>query len=305
MFKLRLFTGFLLVAALFVGDASARDIFVDNLSGDDRYDGGTPDNGTLGTGPTRTIAKALRIARPSDRIILAKNDTPYRECISLVGANHSGTPGKEFTIIGNGAIIDGSRPIDTDAWSHESKYIFSYEPQDSTHPMLYADGAPLKYVQPGPGKSLPALKPLEWTFLADKVYLRTESPKLPSDYNLSEPGHAVGVTLYKAVHVIIDDVVVQNFRLDGIAAADVAQSVSLVGVVARGNGRSGIHVAGASQVDIYASLLFANGGNQIRVDGFSTTRIINCEVDPAAHDPEADAIFARTRSVEVEVINDP
>lgn len=305
MLNARLLLGLLLTLALVGTSVSARDIFVDNVAGDDRYNGFTPDNGTLGAGPTRTIAKAVRIAKSSDRIILAKNEEPYNECVSLVGADNSGTAEKPFVILGNGAILNGSRPIDSAVWKHEVGYVFSYEPRDITHPMLYITRAPAKFIQPGPGDSLPALKPLEWTFIAGKVFFRTEAPKLPSDYDLSEPGHPTGITLYKTVHVVIDNVVVQNYRLDGITAADVAQSVSLVGVVARGNGRSGLHIAGASQVDVYASLLHDNAENQIRLDGFSTTRLINCEVDPTAHNPGSKAIFARSRKVVVEVINDP
>ncbi|MCR9117965.1 MAG: right-handed parallel beta-helix repeat-containing protein [bacterium] len=299
----------LLVAAVSWGGfaelASARDIFVNNVAGDDRFDGNTPDSRSLGSGPTRTIRRALIAAKTSDRIIIANTGEPYRECISLVGADHSGVPDKQFVIIGNGAVLDGSRQINTTAWRHERGEIFYYEPRDPTHPMLYRDNIPLKYAPPAAGSSIPDLKPLEWTFIDRRLYFRTEAGKIPPDYALTEPGHAVGITIYKAVHIVIDDLTVQGYRLDGIAAADIAQDVDLVGVVARGNGRSGIQVGGASRVDIYASAAYANGEEQIRCEGFSTTRLINCNVGDSSRDADAEGVHRESKQVEIEVINDP
>src|SRR5690242_11981223 len=95
--------------------ATARDLFVDNLGGDDRANGREPNSSTE-AGPVKTIARALALAEPGDRIHLAKNATPYRESISLAGGDHSGFVVSPFTIVGNGATLDGSLPVPARDW---------------------------------------------------------------------------------------------------------------------------------------------------------------------------------------------
>src|SRR6266567_3812414 len=60
-------TGILLACT----SASAGDIFVDNVLGDDRRGGTTAIVTGEGGGPCLSIAKALRIAQPGDRIVVA------------------------------------------------------------------------------------------------------------------------------------------------------------------------------------------------------------------------------------------
>ena len=89
--------------------APARDIYVNNLAGDDRSSGDGPNNAIGLGGPVRTIAKATRIAGPGDRIVLAATEQPYRESVSLVGLRLSASPVSPLLLAGNGAILDGSR----------------------------------------------------------------------------------------------------------------------------------------------------------------------------------------------------
>ena len=73
--------------------------------------------------------------------------------------------------------------------------------------------------------------------------------------------------------VVIRDLTVQGFQLDGINAHDCAKDCQLIGVIARGNGRAGIAVGGASSVRIKSCLLSDNGDEQILTDGPSMTSI--------------------------------
>jgi hypothetical protein len=52
--------------------------------------------------------------------------------------------------------------------------------------------------------------------------------------------------------------------------------VRLVGITARGNGRSGISLGGSSRADLEACLVGNNGLAQVRTEGWSHTRLINC-----------------------------
>ena len=84
--------------------------------------------------------------------------------------------------------------------------------------------------------------------------------------------------MYEARHVVIMDLVVQGFQLDGINAHDSVFDATLVGLTSRGNGRSGVAVNGASRVKIIACLIGDNGAAQVHADGHSHTEIINCDL---------------------------
>ena len=111
------------------GQAAGRDIFVDNVGGDDKNFGLHAQNQGDAPSPVRTIAKALRLARAGDRIVLAKSEQPYRECVALVGTRHSGAARlMPFILEGNGATLDGSAPIPAEGWTHYRDNIFRFRP---------------------------------------------------------------------------------------------------------------------------------------------------------------------------------
>ena len=58
----------------------------------------------------------------------------------------------------------------------------------------------------------------------------------------------MGITLYEVRNVVIRDLIVQGFQLDGINAHDGVFDALLKKVTCRGNARSGICVGGASRV---------------------------------------------------------
>lgn len=254
----------------------ARDIYVDNLAGDDLNSGHAPRSIGGRTGPCRTIAKALRLAKPGDHIVLAKTAEPYRESITLGGARLSGYPDFPLTIEGRGAILDGSAPVPPRAWEHFRGDVFRFRPPRLRFAQLFLDGLPAERVMPEPNtQRLPPLKPLQWTFLDNYIYFRVEETKLPDQYALSYARHSVGITLYNVQNVVVSDLTVQGYQLDGINAHDGVFGADLMGVTARGCGRSGISVGGASRVQIISSLVGNNGAAQVRTEGHCELRIFN------------------------------
>ena len=129
------------VACLLLRQAAARDIFVDNLGGDDKCSGLHTRPQADASGPVRTIAKALRPAQAGDHVVLAKSAQPYHECVSLVGTRHSGA-GRlmPFVLDGNGAVLDGSTPIPVEGWSFYRDNIFRFRPQATSGPILFLNG---------------------------------------------------------------------------------------------------------------------------------------------------------------------
>jgi len=296
----RTFIGTFLLA-LACTAAQARDIYVDNLAGDDRRQGVAPVSSSAGGGPLRTIRHALRLARGGDRIVLADSGEPYRECITLHGPRHSGSAETPFVLLGNGAVLDGSRPVPEDAWENVEGDLYRFHPERMSYQQLFLNDRPLTRVPVDNNElRLPKLQPLEWCLFQRHIYLNLQKPTqqsvgsvpqevldeavadgwryLPQQYNLTYAGESVGISLFDVRNVVVADLFVQGYQLDGINAHDKAFNASLIGVTARGNGRSGISVGGASRVKIAESLLGNNGAAQLRTEGYSITEVTNCEI---------------------------
>jgi hypothetical protein len=218
----------------------------------------------------RTVAAALRRSGHGDRVILAANDEPYRESISLSRRN-SGDARYPFTIIGNGAILDGSGPLDGVNWEPGPEGSYRFQPWHKGSQLLFLDGRPLAAAKLGA-----ALDELQWRYHASHIYFRPAKDRLPVDYPLARASLPVGITLYQVKHVEISDLTVQGFRLDGINAHDSAFSVTLAGVTARANGRSGFSIGGASRLELVQCTAQENGQAQVRTEGWSHSRLIAC-----------------------------
>lgn len=277
----------LLTASLVLGPAGfARDLYVNNESGSDLHDGLEPAAAVGYRGPFRTIARALRTAQAGDRIHIENTGIPYRESVTLQADRHSGLGSDPFMIIGNRAILDGSMEVAPQSWEHFQNDIYRFRSENKYFKVLYLGRRPAKRsLDDDPQSRVLGLEPLEWTLADGYVYFRAEEGKLPSSYELSHTVLPVGITLYEVKNVIVQDLTIQGFHLDGVNAHDGARQVDLVGLVCRGNGRSGISVGGASRVRIEGCLVGDNGLAQLRTEGFSHTSVINCDLIDQPHAP--------------------
>jgi hypothetical protein len=253
--------------------AHARDLYVNNLAGEDLLDGGSPTGRGSGRGPVQTLRQALWIANTGDHIVLANTGTPYRESVTLFGDKHSGFADRPFIIDGQGAVLDGSSPVPPDAWQHYRDNVFRFRPERMAYQQLFLDGRPAARRSPAT-----ALDPLEWALYEGQIYFRVEEGRLPDQYNPSDAGLTVGITLYKVEHVAIANLFVQGYQLDGINLQDVRSPCALTQISARGNGRSGIAVCGASKATIEACLAGNNGQSQLHLEGPSETHVENCDL---------------------------
>jgi hypothetical protein len=261
--------------------AVARDLFVNNLAGDDLLDGGAQTSAGTGRGPVQTLRQALWLASTGDHISLANTGEPYHESVTLFGDKHSGYPSRPFIIDGNGATLDGSRSVPPDAWRHDHDDVFRFRPERMAFQQLFLDGRPAKRRNlTSTTGGLPELDPLEWAMSDGQIYFRVEPDRLPDQYNPSDANLTVGLTLYKVEHVAIANLFVQGFQLDGINLQDVRSPCTLTQISARGNGRSGIAVCGASRVAIEACLAGNNGQSQLHLEGPSETHIETCDLIP-------------------------
>jgi hypothetical protein len=261
--------------------AAAREIFVDNVAGNDRATGRQPQPSADGNGPMRTIGAALRQARANDVIVLANTGQLYQESLSVVSSCRSGTAQEPFTIRGNGAILDGSTPVPPAAWEAYGGPVFRFRPPRLGDQQLFLDDRPATrvYVAPTAGGP-PKLEPRQWCLLDGQIYFCVDSTKLPGDYRLRYAREQTGITLYHVEHVVITELVVQAFQIDGISLQNSARDVSLVGVTCRGNGRSGVTVGGASLVDLRRCWLGDNGQSQLLTLPYSETHVRDSRLLP-------------------------
>jgi hypothetical protein len=269
----------LALAALWAMPAAARDIYVNNVAGDDLFDGTAPVSTDSPVGPFKTLRRALKAANAGDRIILAKNDEPYRESVSLVGSFHSGSSAFPFIIEGQGAVFDGTKPVNPDAWQFLSGDTFRFQPERKQYQIVYLDGLPAvrKPAPAEPGR-LPNLEPREWAMIGGYVYFCVEHGRLPQEYNLRYTHLPAAITLYKVEGVIIHDLVLQGYALDGVNMHDTRGPCLLSGLNCRGNARSGVAVVGAAKGDLSACLLADNGLCQLLVEGYSGVNLSSCDV---------------------------
>lgn len=260
--------------AVLARPADARDIYVDNRGGDDGATGRHEQYTADRAGPVRTITKALRLAQNGDRILLANTGKPYRESISLVGSRHGGTPVQRFVIQGNGAILDGSAPVPSEAWEHYRGDVFRFNPLKTEHQQLFLKDRPLLSVIASRfSDTPPKLEPLEWCLHHGYIYFRIERDRLLADYDLSYAEKETGITLLHVEYLTIADLTIQGFQIDGISAFNSARFINLVNVTCRGNGRAGVSVGGASLVDVERSVIGNNGIAQLLTEPWSQTNV--------------------------------
>lgn len=263
---------------LLVARSWGADIYVNNVTGDDRNDGSAPVAASEQMGPFRTLTRALRATAKGDRLIVANTGQAYRESITLQGSRQSGYPEVVFELHGNGATLDGTEPVPLEGWSFYRGSLFRYRPPRTSFQVLYLDGKPAERHQVSRIEDIDQLQPLQWCLLEQHIYFCVEPGRLPQSYDLSYAAHQVGITLYEVRHVLIRDLVVQGFQLDGINAHDGVTHTTLLGLTCRGNGRSGISIGGASRVRVEACLVGNNGVAQVRTEGYSRAELLGCDL---------------------------
>ncbi len=256
----------------------ADDIYVNNQTGDDNNNGAPATLGLPGSGPLRSIGKALKTATKGDRIIVQRTDQPYRESLSVQGANNSGTQIMPFEIVSDGAVIDGTQPVPVEAWEYVRGTVFRIRPLLMSHQQLYLDGRPAARVTPDYRDELPELQPTQWALVGGYIYFCTHPDRIPSQYNLSISAHQTGITLYQVRNVKVSGLVVQGFQLDGINAHDMVTNTHIQYCNLRGNGRSGLSIGGASRVRLSDSIVGDNYVAQLRSEGHAQLNVRNCRL---------------------------
>ena len=273
------------LAALLATHSEARNLYVNNLLGDDAF-AGEREQPASGAGPVRSINRALRLVLPSDRVVIANTGQPYREQLSISGRCLRGSERNPLVITSDGAVLDGSVIAETGAWRHLQDDVFLLRPRRLAFQQLFRDGKPLDRVRLVSHLDAPqALKPLEWSLVGGALLFRAEENRLPRSYGLRHAGLQTGVTLHNTRHVVIEGLVIQGFQQDGVNAHELVRDCVLRNVQCRANGRSGLCAGGVSRLRAEGCNLYDNGEVQARASGLATLDLVGCDIQQSDDAP--------------------
>jgi len=269
-----------LVPALALPTASfAVDYYVDNRIGDNLNDGKSPDVVNLGNGPVKTISRGLERVGSGDILHIANHGVPYTESLQIIGSRfRSG-----FTIEGNGAVVTGARPVPFQAWQPLPEGVWRFRPYRKAFYQLVSAGQALPEVPaPASATTRPALAEGSWCVWRGAIYYRLQSnaagqavdPDVPIDFAAEE----VGITLLDVDDVVIHNLELRHFRLDGVNVHDRCQNIILDHVRLIENGRAGLAVGGSSLVGIKDSEVAGNRVTQILNTEVAQTELLNTQL---------------------------
>jgi hypothetical protein len=271
------------LAIILVGTpvAFATDIYVDNRIGDDLYDGSSPQQIDDRSGPVRTIGRALEKVQPRDIVHVANHGMPYVESLAIVGPRFG-----KFILEGNGAVVSGARVVPYDAWQRLGHGVWRFTPRRKAfYQLIDHDQALSETPVSRDAQKLPELPEGNWCAWRGSIYYRVLSgpggPNPQSEVPLAFAAEEVGITLLDADDVVIRNLELRHFRLDGINVHDRCQNVLLDNVRLIENGRAGLAVGGASLVGIKDSELRGNRVTQVLNAEVAQTEILDCKLGPA------------------------
>ena len=108
---------------------------------------------------------------------------------------------------------------------------------------------------------------------------RSEPLDEPQSKPFGVAGHDCGITVYGASHILISDVTVQHFRLDGVGVPDLARNVELRNVRMTENGRAGLSVGGSASVTVKDAAIEKNGRNSVLISETASVEVTDSQLD--------------------------
>jgi len=268
-----------LVTCLHYNVVSARDIYVDNLVGNDEFDGLHSVVSDSRTGPVQSLRRAMHIARFGDQINLTRTGAIYYDSLSLTGSRHSGTPNYPFTLIGNGATLSGMRAVPPEGWRKAGTDVWKLTLTRKGFYRLLRDGVPLPESKPEDIENpLASLAAGEWVAWRGSLYFRSDAGA-PSEQSFAYSADQTGVSLYQVDNVRIVDLTLRDFRFDGMRAQNMCSGITLENVTCINNGRAGLAISGSSQVAIIGGRYAENGRHQIQISAPAKAELREVAID--------------------------
>ena len=276
----RLLLGLAVVATFGATGATAGVIYIDSRIGNDRNTGRSATITGLDEGPVRSLEAAARVLRAGDVVEIANHGDPYFGSLTLAGVR--GLPTVPLVVNGHGAVLDGSEPIVSTAWEPLSADLWRLVPEQKAWYGLVRDEAAVPEVAAVPDASQPPTLPAaHWTVWHGAIYYQAEPDELPPLEPFRLANRNAGLFLYDARLVIVRNLTLRHYRLDGVHVADRCRDVLLEGITSEHNGRSGIFVGGSSRVLIRGGSTTGNRDASLLLRGLGTAEVEGTAFDTA------------------------
>jgi hypothetical protein len=270
---------FLPALVLAAAPAFGRVIYVDNRTGDDVNDGRSATTVGIQSGPVRSLERAHVLVGPGDVIEIANTGNPYYGSLRLIGARCSGVPSQPVVVNGHGAVIDGSEPADPAAWESLGDDLWRLEPPRKGWYQLVRGDDPVPEV-PAPREAARPNPPAgRWAAWRGAIYYRGEPDEVPANEPYRIATREAGIFLYAVRHVLVRDLTVRHFRLDGVNAHDQVYDTAIENVASQSNGRSGFFVGGSSRVAIRGGATRANRGASVLIQELGRADVQEAALD--------------------------
>lgn len=279
-----LVAGLAVVVALITSTASARVLFVNNRTGSDRADASSLEIVGPVAGPVRSISRALELAAPGDTIYVTNTGVPYYDSLSLVGRRLSGSALRPFRILGNGSILTGAMTLPPTAWQEVGIDVWKVVPYRKGHFQLVRNGKALAEVKPSADKPwyrVPKLAAGEWCAFKGAIYFQAEKNTDPAEQNFAIARQECGITFLDVHDVLVEDLVIRHFRLDGVHLHDRSEGIALSNVGLIENGRAGLSVRGTSVADLAQTAVRGNRKFSVLIEEFGGVDLVGCDLDVA------------------------
>ncbi len=259
----------------------AADIYVDNRNGDDLYDGSSPQQLDERSGPVKTIGRGLTKVQQRDIVHVANHGIPYVESLEIVGPRFD-----RFTLEGNGAVVSGARFVPFEAWQALGNGVWRFTPRRKAfYQLVNQDQALPEIPWPRDARNLPALPEGRWCAWHGSIFYHVASQPTGSSFQTDAPlafaAEEVGMTLLDTDDVVIRNLELRHFRLDGVNVHDRCKNIVLDHVRLIENGRAGLAVGGSSLVGIKDSELVGNRVTQVLNAEVAQTELLDCKLGPA------------------------
>jgi len=275
-------TGLLGIAVVLAtaGWSEARMIYVDSRVGNNAYDGTSAEPVNAWVGPVRTLERAMQLVDCGDSLVLVDNGTPYYGSLTMFGAKFSGTPDHPFYLHGGGAVVSGAKPIEPGAWVELGNNLWKITPVRKGWYQLVDNGeaVPRVEITVAPAE-LPDVPVGSWGVHKGTIYYRSKTQDTPRQHDFALAETATGLTLLGVRNVVVSDLTLRHFRVDGINAHNRCENVQFNNVSCVENGRAGIVVSGTSQIDVNNSEITRNQQHSLLITEFGQARLDGTEYD--------------------------
>lgn len=225
----------------------ATDVFVNNRTGSDTNDALAADRAAA------TFDKAMKIAKPGDRLIIANTGKPYYESLFLKG--DLGKDGQNFVVEGNGAVVSGMGKLDMNKFElKDNQYYYELGKKAANlNPKIYLGEQLLPET-----KDLKNIKPGEFAWTGSGFLFVPAAGKTIKDYELNASLRDSGVVFIGAKNVTVRNLVSEHNQNDGFNFHGSCYNLIAENIVGRNNGDDGFSVHEDGEVAVYNAEFYGN-----------------------------------------------